>query len=73
MNMVVGDVIGQQGHATIEQRLSQADTIALPVECELQEELPVMATVGEVIGKARNDVPISPWHAGTMHEPVRSS
>jgi hypothetical protein len=68
VNVVTGDVVGQQGDFAIEQCLPQADAIALSIYGKLQEELPVVTPMGKVIGEAWNNVPICPGHVSTIHE-----
>jgi hypothetical protein len=62
--------VGQQGHAAIEQRLAQANAVTLSVHGKLQKKLPVVAAVSEVVGEARNEIPIGPWHGATMRKPA---
>jgi hypothetical protein len=60
--MVAGDIVGQQRKVHCQNRLTQTSPVDIAVAGELQQELPVMAAMGQVINISRNYIAIGSWH-----------
>ena len=68
MDVSAGDVVGQQGGLGFEDRFPQAVPVAVSVLGEPEQELPVVATMGEVVDMSRHDIAVGPWHERDLPE-----
>jgi hypothetical protein len=68
-DVVAGDVVSQKRGLRAEDRFAPAPPVTVPVFGEPEEELAVMAAVGEVLDMSRHNVAVGPGH---VPEPIIS-
>jgi hypothetical protein len=64
--MVAGEAMVKQGDIKFLHGLPEFHPVGIAIPGKLQEELPIMATVGQVINPSCDEIPIRPWHCASV-------
>src|SRR6476660_3489080 len=66
VHVIAGDAVVQQRHFKLPQVLTQLGPVAVPVQCEFEQELPIVAPVCHMEYSSVSAQPISPSHEGIL-------